>query len=230
MSPATAMRLPIATMESGPVGGIIAGAEVMRDIGISNVIAFDMGGTTAKAGVIYKGQALTNSIALIGGYERALPVQISMIDIFEVGTGGGSIAWLDEGMALHVGPRSAGAEPGPACYGRGGEQPTVTDANLVLGRLAPDRFLGGSMKLDVQAARAAIASKIAEPLGLDVIQAAKGILRIAATAMSWAVKTVTTERGLDAASFPLIAYGGAGPLHAAEIARFERHEQRIADR
>ncbi len=209
----------IRMLESGPAAGVIGAQALCAGMGEQEAIAFDMGGTTAKAGVIYKGQALNNSVALIGGYERALPVQISMIDIFEVGTGGGSIAWLDEGMALHVGPRSAGAEPGPACYGRGGEQPTVTDANLVLGRLAPDRFLGGSMKLDVQAARAAIASKIAEPLGLDVIQAAKGILRIAATAMSWAVKTVTTERGLDAASFPLIAYGGAGPLHASSIAR-----------
>ncbi len=209
----------IRMLESGPAAGVIGAQALCSAMGQHEAIAFDMGGTTAKAGVIYKGQALTNSVALVGGYDRALPVQTSMIDIFEVGTGGGSIAWLDEGLALHVGPRSAGAEPGPACYGRGGEQPTVTDANLVLGRLAANRFLGGSMKLDVEAARAAISKKIAEPLGLDVIEAAKGILRIAATAMSWAVKTVTTERGLDAASFPLIAYGGAGPLHAAAIAR-----------
>ena len=209
----------IRMLESGPAAGVIGAQALCAAMGQDEAIAFDMGGTTAKAGVIYKGQALTNSVALVGGYDRALPVQTSMIDIFEVGTGGGSIAWLDEGHALHVGPRSAGAEPGPACYGRGGEQPTVTDANLVLGRLAANRFLGGSMQLDVEAARAAIAKKIAEPLGLDVIEAAKGILRIAATAMSWAVKTVTTERGLDAASFPLIAYGGAGPLHAAAIAR-----------
>ncbi len=209
----------IRMLESGPAAGVIGAQALCAAMGQHEAIAFDMGGTTAKAGVIYKGQALTNSVALVGGYDRALPVQTSMIDIFEVGTGGGSIAWLDEGLALHVGPRSAGAEPGPACYGRGGEQPTVTDANLVLGRLAANRFLGGSMKLDVEAARAAISKKIAEPLGLDVIEAAKGILRIAATAMSWAVKTVTTERGLDAASFPLIAYGGAGPLHAAAIAR-----------
>ncbi|MDB5571093.1 MAG: hydantoinase/oxoprolinase family protein [Hyphomicrobiales bacterium] len=209
----------IRMLESGPAAGVIGAQALCAGTGEQEAIAFDMGGTTAKAGVIYKGQALTTSVALVGGYERALPVQISMIDIFEVGTGGGSIAWLDEGHALHVGPRSAGAEPGPACYGRGGDQPTVTDANLVLGRLAPDRFLGGSMQLDLAAARNAIATKIAEPLGLDVIQAANGILRIAATAMSWAVKTVTTERGLDAASFPLIAYGGAGPLHASSIAR-----------
>jgi len=209
----------IRMLESGPAAGVIGAQALCAAMGEDEAIAFDMGGTTAKAGVIYKGQALTNSVALVGGYDRALPVQTSMIDIFEVGTGGGSIAWLDEGLALHVGPRSAGAEPGPACYGRGGEQPTVTDANLVLGRLAANRFLGGSMQLDVEAARASIARKIAEPLGLDVVEAAKGVLRIAATAMSWAVKTVTTERGLDAASFPLIAYGGAGPLHACAIAR-----------
>ncbi|HEY8579826.1 MAG TPA: hydantoinase/oxoprolinase family protein, partial [Beijerinckiaceae bacterium] len=209
----------IRMLESGPAAGVIGAQALCASTGLENAIAFDMGGTTAKAGVIHKGEALTTSVALVGGYDHALPVQIAMIDIFEVGTGGGSIAWLDEGGALHVGPRSAGAEPGPACYGRGGEQPTVTDANLVLGRLAPDRFLGGSMKLDVEAARRAIEEKIAKPLGLDVVAAAEGVLRIAATAMSWAVKTVTTERGLDAASFPLVAYGGAGPLHASAIAR-----------
>lgn len=209
----------IRMLESGPAAGVIGAQALCAATGLEDAIAFDMGGTTAKAGVIYKGDALTTGVALVGGYDRALPVQIAMIDIFEVGTGGGSIAWLDEGQALHVGPRSAGAEPGPACYGRGGEQPTVTDANLVLGRLAPDRFLGGSMQLDVEAARAAIQTKIAEPLGLSVIEAAAGVLRIAATAMSWAVKTVTSERGLDAAAFPLIAYGGAGPLHASAIAR-----------
>ena len=146
----------IRMLESGPAAGVIGAQALCTAMGQHEAIAFDMGGTTAKAGVIYKGQALTNSVALVGGYDRALPVQTSMIDIFEVGTGGGSIAWLDEGLALHVGPRSAGAEPGPACYGRGGEQPTVTDANLVLGRLAANRFLGGSLKLDVEAARAAL--------------------------------------------------------------------------
>ncbi|MBM3607150.1 MAG: hydantoinase/oxoprolinase family protein [Alphaproteobacteria bacterium] len=209
----------IRMLESGPAAGVIGSQALCRELGIGEAIAFDMGGTTAKAGVIYKGEALTANAALIGGYDHALPVQIPMIDIFEVGTGGGSIAWLDEGGALHVGPRSAGAEPGPACYGRGGDQPTVTDANLVLGRLDAERFLGGEMALDVKAAHAAIESKIAKPLGLSVIEAASGILRIAATTMSWAVKTVTTERGLDAAAFPMIAYGGAGPLHASAIAR-----------
>jgi N-methylhydantoinase A len=147
-----------------------------------------------------------------------LPVQIAMMDIFEVGTGGGSIARVVEG-GLRVGPQSAGAAPGPACYGLGGEEPTVTDANLVLGRLGADRFLGGEMQLDVAAAERALKAKIADPLGMTVTQAADGILRIAATAMSYAVKGVTTERGLDAGDFVLFAYGGAGPLHAMQIAR-----------
>ena len=141
-----------------------------------------------------------------------------MIDIQEVGTGGGSIAWIDAG-ALRVGPESAGAQPGPACYGLGGTEPTVTDCNLVLGRLAPDRFLGGEMTLDLAAAAARSNEKIAKPLGLDHVEAADGILRIAATKMAHMVRWVTTERGLDAADFALFAYGGAGPLHAVMIAR-----------
>ena len=143
---------------------------------------------------------------------------MSVVNIHTVGAGGGSVAWLEAG-GLRVGPRSAGAIPGPACYGRGGSEPTVTDANLVLGRLAADRFLGGEMKLDEAAARRAITEHVAKPLGLSVTEAAAGILRIAASSMSYAVKGVSTERGLDAAAFALIAYGGAGPLHATQIAR-----------
>src|SRR5437773_7906325 len=177
-----------------------------------------MGGTTAKAGVIHRGEALTTGAALIGGYERALPVQLAMMDIFEVGTGGGSIARVEHG-ALRVGPDSAGAEPGPACYGRGGLEPTVTDANLLLGQIGADRFLGGEMRLDGAAAVQALRSRIADPLGLDLPTAADGILKIAATTMSYAVKGVTTERGFDAGDFALVAYGGAGPLHASLVAR-----------
>src|SRR5438128_1099151 len=140
-----------------------------------------------------------------------------MMDIFEVGTGGGSIARVEEG-GLRVGPQSAGAAPGPACYGLGGVEATVTDANLVLGRLAADRFLGGEMRLDVEAAKRAIA-RVGKPLGLDLTAAADGILRIASTTMSYAVKGVTTERGFDAGDFALVAYGGAGPLHAVAVAR-----------
>jgi N-methylhydantoinase A len=157
--------------------------------------------------------------SMIGGYAAGLPLQIPMIDIQEVGTGGGSIARIETGGALHVGPQSAGAAPGPVCYGLGGTEPTVTDANLILGRLGVDRFLGGEMRLDPEAARRALAERVARPLALDPTAAADGILRIAATTMSHMVRRVTTERGLDAADFALIAYGGAGPLHAAMVAR-----------
>ena len=204
-------------LESGPAAGVIGTQSLCRRLGIKNAIAFDMGGTTAKAGVIYKGEALTTGAALIGGYDKALPVQIAMMDIFEVGTGGGSIARADDGL-LRVGPQSAGAQPGPACYGQGGEEPTITDANLMLGRLSADHFLGGEMKLDVAAAKQALV-KIGKPLGMNAIETADGILRIAATAMSYVVKGVTTERGLDAGDFVLVAYGGAGPLHAVDVAR-----------
>ncbi len=205
-------------LESGPAAGVIGTQALCRTLKIDNAIAFDMGGTTAKAGVIYRGEALTTGAALIGGYERALPVQIAMMDIFEVSAGGGSIARVDDG-ALRLGPQSAGASPGPACYGLGGVEPTVTDANLVLGRLGADRFLGGEMKLDIAAAERALKSKVGDPLGMSTVEAADGILRIAATAMSYAVKGVTTERGFDAGDFVLFAYGGAGPLHAVEVAR-----------
>src|SRR5213080_2871689 len=212
-----AKRHCVHMLESGPAAGVIGTQALCRALGLKNAIAFDMGGTTAKAGVIHKGEALTSGAALIGGYERAMPVQIAMMDIFEVGTGGGSIARVEDG-ALRVGPQSAGAQPGPACYGLGGEEPTVTDANLVLGRLGADRFLGGEMKLDVKAAERALA-RVGKPLGMSATEAADGILRIAATAMSYAVKGVTTERGLDAGDFALVAYGGAGPLHAVAVAR-----------
>ena len=204
-------------LESGPAAGVIGTQSLCRRLGIKNAIAFDMGGTTAKAGVIYQGDALTTGTALIGGYDKALPVQIAMMDIFEVGTGGGSIARADDGL-LRVGPQSAGAQPGPACYGQGGKEPTITDANLMLGRLGADRFLGGEMKLDVAAAEQALL-KVGKPLGMNAIESADGILRIAATAMSYAVKGVTTERGLDAGDFVLVAYGGAGPLHVVDVAR-----------
>lgn len=206
-------------LESGPAAGVIGAQALCRELGLDDAVAFDMGGTTAKAGVIYRGEVLATGAALVGGYDHALPVQIPMIDIFEVGTGGGSIASVDESGALRVGPQSSGAEPGPACYGRGGERPTVTDANLVLGRLGADRFLGGEMKLDAAAAERAVREYVARPLGMNITQAAEGLLRIAVTAMSYAVKGVSTDRGLDAAAFTLIAYGGAGPLHASAIAR-----------
>ena len=206
-------------LESGPAAGVVAAGAVCADAGIRNAIAFDMGGTTAKAGVIADGHVLTTGMALVGGYETALPVQIPMIDIVEVGTGGGSIAFVSEGGALHVGPRSAGAAPGPACYGLGGDEPTITDANLLLGRLGATRFLGGEMRLDARAAERALYARIAAPLSMNLIDAAIGIVRIAVTRMAYAVKGVTTARGLDAGNFVLAAYGGAGPLHASALAR-----------
>jgi N-methylhydantoinase A len=205
-------------LESGPAAGVIGTQALCHALSLPGAIAFDMGGTTAKAGVIHKGEALTTGTALIGGYDQALPVQIAMMDIFEVGTGGGSIARVENG-ALRVGPQSAGAAPGPACYALGGMAPTVTDANLLLGRLGAERFLGGEMPLDPAAAERAISDEVAAPLGMDATAAADGILRIAVTAMSYAVKGVTTERGLDVGDFALVAYGGAGPLHALAIAR-----------
>jgi N-methylhydantoinase A len=218
LSVARAKTECIRMLESGPAAGVIGAKAVAQSLDLKNAIAFDMGGTTAKAGVIFHGRPLTTGSALIGGYEKALPVQIPMMDIFEVGTGGGSIARVEHG-ALLVGPQSAGAEPGPACYGRGGADPTVTDANLVLGRLSASRFLGGEMPLDAAAATAAMRDKVASPLKLDIVAAADGILRIAATKMSYAVKAVTTARGLDAGDFALVAYGGAGPLHATAVGR-----------
>jgi N-methylhydantoinase A len=212
-------RSCIRMLESGPAAGVIGTKALCDSIGMPNAIAFDMGGTTAKAGVIHEGQVLMTGGALIGGYATGLPVQMPMIDIQEVGTGGGSIARVGLGNALRVGPESAGASPGPVCYGLGGTEPTITDANLVLGRLGVDRFLGGEMTLDIEAARRALQDKIAKPLGLDPIKAAEGILRIATTKMAHVVRWVTTERGLDAANFALVAYGGAGPLHASAVAR-----------
>lgn len=214
-----ARRECVRMLESGPAAGVIGAQAICQQLGLPDAIAFDMGGTTAKAGVINEGHPLTTGSALIGGYARALPIQIPMIDIFEVGTGGGSIARVAAGGALRVGPQSAGSNPGPASYGRNGGDPTVTDANLLLGRLDPDHFLGGAMKLDVAAAERAMQEKVAGPLGLDLVSAADGILRIAAVTMSHAVKGVTTERGLDAGKFAMVVYGGAGPLHASAIAR-----------
>jgi N-methylhydantoinase A len=214
-----AARECIRMLESGPAAGVIATRQLCRAIGLKSAIAFDMGGTTAKAGVILNGTEMTAGQVMVGGYTEGLPIQIPMIDIEEVGTGGGSIARVIAGSAIRVGPESAGAVPGPACYGNGGSEPTITDANVVLGRLTPELFLGGEMRLDQDAAASAIQSKIAGPLGLPVTAAADGIVRIAVSQMANVVKRVTTERGLDARDFAMVAYGGAGPLHAGFVAR-----------
>ena len=215
---ATARGECIKLLESGPAAGVMGAVTICERLGLPGAIAFDMGGTTAKAGVVEDGTVMMASSTMVGGYTQGLPIQIPLVDIHEVGTGGGSIASVGAG-GLRVGPRSAGATPGPACYGLGGTEPTVTDANLVLGRLCAEHFLGGQMRLDIGKARRAIQEYVADPLGLDVHEAANGIIRIAATAMSHVVTRVTTERGLDASEFPLVAYGGAGPLHAGLVAR-----------
>jgi N-methylhydantoinase A len=210
---------PVRMMESGPVGGTMAAAYVGRRLGHANVVAFDMGGTTAKVSIVKKGEMEVAEGYYIGGEETGYPLQLPVVDIIEIGAGGGSIAHLDETGALKVGPVSAGACPGPACYGRGGAAPTVTDANLVLGRLDPHYFLGGEMQLDEGAALRAIEAGVARPLGLETIDAARGIIKLADLSMAHAVRTMTVQRGYDPREAVMIAYGGAGPLHAAAIAR-----------
>jgi N-methylhydantoinase A len=219
MTPQTAKRVPVNMMESGPVGGIIAAAEISGKLGYTNVLAFDMGGTTAKVSLVQNSEPSIAQGYYIGGLASGHPVMLPVVDIIEVGTGGGSIAWIDEVGALKVGPRSAGGYPGPVCYGQGGTAPTVTDANVVLGRLSPGRFLGGEMPLDVDGARQAIKTIIADPLDLSVEEAALGILRIAVAEMSLAVRGVSVERGYDPRDFAMVGFGGAGPLHSAQIAR-----------
>jgi N-methylhydantoinase A len=216
---ATAREQCIQMLESGPAAGVVASKTVSDVLGLGDVICFDMGGTTAKACVLQAGAAALSSDYFIGGYNEGLAIRIPVLDIKEIGTGGGSIASVDEAGGLHVGPESAGAAPGPACYGNGGTRPTVTDAHLLLGHLAADRFLAGRMQLDTHAATTAVAEHVATPLGLDVPLAAGGIIAIATAAMANAVRAVTTERGLDPRDFALVAYGGAGPLHAVDVAR-----------
>jgi N-methylhydantoinase A len=206
-------------MESGPVGGIIASAQVGCALGFRNVISFDMGGTTAKASLVRDGEPTMAPGYYVGGYASGHPVMLPMIDVVEVGAGGGSIAWLDDVGALKVGPQSAGADPGPICYRGGGSEPTITDANVVLGRLDPDNFLGGEMKLDADGARRGIEEKIAAPLKLDAIAAAQAIVEIAIAKMSLAVREVSVAKGYDPRDFALVASGGAGPLHVTAIAR-----------
>ncbi len=218
MAPAIARTLPVATLESGPVGGFIAAARTGARLGYANVIAFDMGGTTAKTNVVRDGDPQMAHGYHIGGYATGHPMALPVVDTVEVGAGGGSIARVDGVGALRVGPESAGAQPGPACYGKGGDEPTVTDANLVLGRIDPHGFLGGEMPLSVDAARAAI-RRVSVPLGLSEIAAALAVVEIAVLNMSLAVRRVSVERGYDPRDFALLAFGGAGPLHAADVAR-----------
>jgi N-methylhydantoinase A len=220
-----AARRPVYMVESGPAAGVMAATHLGAAAEQPNLVSFDMGGTTAKAGLVIDGQPRTSKEFEVGGMARAgntqstgYPIRTPAIDLVEIGAGGGSIAWVDSGGGLRVGPRSAGADPGPACYGAGGEHPTITDANLVLGRLDPDFFLGGEMPLDVERATWAIRTKCAEPLGLSVIETAGGIIDIANAHMSRAIRLVSVQRGIDVRSFSLVAFGGAGPLHANQLA------------
>lgn len=206
-------RLPVNSMLSGPAGGVIGAVASAAALGLEDVITYDMGGTSTDAAIVRGGR-----YGLAGeGRVAGLPNRVPQMEINTVGAGGGSVAWLGEGGFLNVGPRSAGAVPGPACYGRGGVEPTVTDANVVLGRFRPEDALGGGIAVDVDAAHAAVAS-LAQPLGLDVRETALGIVRLAVARMTGAIKEISVMRGLDPRDFALLAYGGAGPLHAALIA------------
>jgi N-methylhydantoinase A len=222
-----ARRYPVRLIESGPAGGAMLGACYSRLTGRRNIIAFDMGGTTAKASLIHGGEAAVAREFEVGRIERfkrgsGYPVRTPCVDIEEIGTGGGSIASIDKLGQVQVGPHSAGAVPGPACYGRGGTQPTVTDADLVLGYLDPAYFLGGEMQLDREAAARVIEEKIAKPLGLSLIQAAWAIHRVANEEMANAFRIHAMEQGRDPSRYNLLAFGGAGPVHAYGVARILR--------
>ena len=219
MAPDVAVKKPVNMMESGPVGGIIASAEVGGALSYDDVISFDMGGTTAKASLIRDRQATTAEGYYVGGYASGDPVMAPVVDVVEVGAGGGSIAWIDDVGALKVGPQSSGADPGPICYSGGGREPTITDANVILGRVGASDFLGGEMPLDLEGAIAGTKEKVAGPLGMDVYEVAQAIIRIAITKMSLAVREVSVEKGYDPRDFAMFASGGAGPLHAVAIAR-----------
>ena len=223
----SARRRPVHLLESGPAAGVMGAAHLARACGEQNLLSFDMGGTTAKLGVIRGGEPEMVRQFEVGrdanqarewftgatGY----PVMIPAVDLVEIGAGGGSVAWIDSGGVLRVGPRSAGADPGPVCYACGGLEPTVTDANVVLGRLNPTYFLGGELKLDYDAAVAAVRS-LAERLGIDVYETALGVISVAEAAMVRAMRVVSVQRGYDPRDFALVAFGGAGPVHAVALA------------
>ena len=223
-SASNARRYPVHLIEFWSGGGYHCLRGARKAEGIDNLIAFDMGGTTAKAGVVIDGQPRLDTEFYadrfvdgldVGGY----PIQSPVIDLIEIGAGGGSLAWIDAAGVIKVGPESAGADPGPASYGRGGTRPTVTDAHVAVGHVAPDGFGSEDLDIDVEAAREAIRREIAEPMGWSIERAAWGILRLATANMAEMVRLATLRRGLDPRDFALVAFGGAGPLHAADIAR-----------
>jgi len=221
--PPEARRLPIRLVESGPAAGALAAAQAARERGERKLLSFDMGGTTAKACVIDEGAPLIGREFEVARADRfkkgsGLPVRVPVIEMIEIGAGGGSIARVDRMGLLKVGPDSAGADPGPACYNLGGRQPTVTDADLLLGYLDAEFFLGGRMRLDRGAAQRAVEEHVARPLGLDVTQAAWGIHRVVNENMAAAARIHGIERGKDLRSYPLFAFGGAGPVHCWQVA------------
>ena len=224
----SASESPVFMVESGPAAGAVAAASIGSELGYPNVISFDMGGTTAKASLIRDGQPNITKDYSVGGAAQSgagafggasgYPIRTPVVDLVEIGAGGGSIAWVDSGGALRVGPQSSGADPGPVCYGLGGKEPTITDANLILGRLDPNYFAGGEMTLDAVAANNAISEYCAEPLGLSIEAAAHGIVEIANTAMVNALRLVSVQRGHDPRDFILMGFGGAGPAHVVRLA------------
>ncbi len=215
MTVETALAKPVHTILSGPAGGVVAGAHFAQLAGAGNVITMDVGGTSTDISLIRNGRPETTRQARIG----QIPVRVPTIDINAIGAGGGSIAWVDDGGALRVGPMSAEAVPGPACYGRGGTRATTSDANLILGRLGNETRLGGSLKLDAGAARKAVEDHIAKPLGIDVVAAAVGILRVTHANLVRGIRVVSVERGHDPRQCTLVPFGGAGPMHGTPVAR-----------
>ena len=228
MSSGLSREKPIYMVESGPAAGVMGSLHLGQRMGHRDIISFDMGGTTAKAATIQQGEAdrhteyevggelhMGHQLLKGGGYMLSVP----SIGVAEVGAGGGSIIWTDEGGVLQVGPQSSSAQPGPACYGLGGVEPTITDANVILGYLNPEQLVGGDLRLDADASLRAMKTRIAEPLGIDAIEAAYGAYLVANSRMIRAIRAVTSEKGRDPADFVLYAFGGGGPAHAAELAK-----------
>ncbi len=213
---AEAAANPVKLARSGPAGGAMALERVATQVGERNLVGIDIGGTSADVSVIVDGRSRWTSPLLV---EWGMPLLFPSVDVESIGAGGGSLAWIDDGGALHMGPQSAGAEPGPACYGRGGERPTATDAHVVLGRLSTDRFLDGRLKLQPELAETAVRSHVADPLSLEVDDAAEGMLRILDANMLQAIRYVTIEKGYDPRDFVLVGLGGGGPLHVVALAR-----------
>src|SRR4051812_6297550 len=215
VTPGAVRKLPVNTFFSGPAGGVVGCVGLGAQLAVENLITFDMGGTSTDVCLIRDGEPAKKDLREMGGF----PVRTRTIDIHTIGAGGGSIAWVDAGGLLKVGPQSAGAYPGPAAYGRGGTKPTVTDANVVLGRLNPKSLLGGRMEMHAERARKVLEDELVPQLKVDLVRAAAGVVEIINVNMMGAVRVISVEQGVDPRDFTLVAFGGAGPLHAADVAR-----------